>query len=174
MSTFSNQPVNKNFLSQLGFQFSVTRLPTTNFFVQAVTLPGINMNAATVNTPFKILPFPGDTVQYGDLSVTFMVSEDLKSYTDIFDWITGLGFPDNFGQRAAVMTANNRVPIRKVMSDASLIIHTSSMNPWMTVQIEDCFPVSLSDLTFQSTGHDVEYIEATVQFKFQNYYFKRS
>jgi hypothetical protein len=164
--------LNKNMLSPLGFNFKIEKTPDMNFFVQSVSLPGIQLGQTEMPNPFKSIPVYGDHITYGDLDVTFKVNEDLSNYIELFDWITGIGFPDNYNQHAEL--ANQPISTGQGLeSDATLTVLSSAMNPVIIVQIKDLFPISLTPLEFNSRDIGVEYIEATVSFKFLNYTFRK-
>ena len=69
----ANQPTNLNFLSPLGAKFEIKRLPTINFFVQAVSLPSVTMGEIDIPTPFTKLKKPGDQLMFGDLVMQYRV-----------------------------------------------------------------------------------------------------
>lgn len=165
MSEFLRQPSNKNFLSPLGFKFVINKTPNMNFFVQSVDIPDVSNDYAEEPTPFKRIPYVGTELSYGDLQITFKIAEDMSNYIEIFNWITGIGFPENFEQRAELQNQ----PLTSgqgLYSDATLIILSSSMNPVMEVSFKDLFPVLLSSVRLDSTTDDVTYVEATATFKF--------
>lgn len=160
--------MNKNFLSPVGFQFSILKLPEFNFFVQSIQLPGIELGSTEQPTPFKAIPIYGDHVVYGDISVNFAINEDLGNYIEIFNWIRDIGFPDSFEQHKRVANADTGYGI---YSDANLTILSSAMNPNIRIQIEDLFPISLSPLSFDTQDSTIEYLKADCIFKFRNYSF---
>ena len=41
------------------------------------------------------IPTPGDKIEFGDLTLRFLVDEDLTNYMEIQKWIRGLGFPES-------------------------------------------------------------------------------
>jgi hypothetical protein len=170
MSVIGNQPSNPNFLSPLGFNFSINRLPTTTFFLQNVNVPNVTLGELALPTPFKRIPIPGDQIEYGELSLQFRVDEDMTNYREIYDWIVGLGSPDNFGQYKALKD-NDSLPGSGtgILSDATLTILTSAQNPNIELRFKDIFPTSLSDFSLSYSGTDVEYVLATADFKFLNY-----
>lgn len=162
--------MNKNMLSPLGFSFNIQKLPELNFFVQSATLPGVTLPSTDQPTPFKKIPVYGDHIDYGELSVSFKVNEDLGNYIEIFNWIRGLGFPNEYPEYAELA---NQDPLtgEGIYSDAYLMVLSSNMQPVIRIDLIDIFPVSLSDLIFDSRDTQVDYIEATVQFQFTNYTF---
>lgn len=166
MALLLNQPDNINFLSPLGFRFTLSRAPNLNFFATDVNLPSLSLGFIEVPTPFKILDFPGDRLDYGDLQITFKVDEDFQNYFEMYNWIVSLGFPDEFGQYKRVATA---APGEKenIFSDATLTIMNSGMVPNIEARFQDLFPVSLSDINFTSSDSDVNYVTNTVSFKYK-------
>jgi hypothetical protein len=159
-------PTNKSFLSPLGFDFSIKKLPTTNFFVTRATIPGFTLGIAAAPTPFVRLPIPGDKIEFNDLQVTFKIDEDMKNYLEVFNWIMGLGFPDRYEQYAALKRKGKGTG-DGIYSDASLTILTSAMNPNMEFTFRNVFPYSLTDVDFTTSIADVEYLEATVGFRYE-------
>ena len=99
MALQDTQPDNKNFLSPIGFQFSIQKLPHVNYFCQSANIPEITLSEVERMSPFIKLPTPGTQLTFGALSITFRVDEDLKNYKEMYNWMIGLGFPDNFEQR---------------------------------------------------------------------------
>ena len=177
MSAISNQPSTRSFLSPLGFKFVIKKTPHINYFVQAVSLPSIQLNKTEIPTPFIKLPLAGDHLDFGELTVTYKVDEDLKNYLEIYNWMIGIGFPDSFDQyKAADNIRTNRntglVPAMSgqgIFSDATLTILSSAMNPIHNITFINAFPTSLSELNFTTTDNDVNYLTSTVSFAYQKY-----
>lgn len=159
-----NQPKNKNFLSALGFDFSLQRLPTTSFSVVRATLPGLSANPVMVPTPFTKIPRANDKVEFEPLVITFKIDEDMENWQEIFDWMTGLGFPESFEQRAS---------LKGESSDASFIIQTNKKNANLNYHFYGLFPIALSGIDFNLQSDDVEYPEATVSFAYMQYKLER-
>ena len=59
-----------------------------------------------------------------------------------------------------------------IYTNAQLHITTSQYNPAFVVEFRDIFPVSLSNLQFDATITDVEYITAEVTFKHQQFFLR--
>jgi hypothetical protein len=170
MSILSNQPSNRNFLSQLGFKFQVKKLPTTNYFVQSVNLPSITLGESAEDNPFVRIPIPGDHLTYSDLILNFRVDEDFQNYLELHNWITGLGFPEGFTQYKTLDDQSLQQGLGEgIYSDASLMILDSAMNPNIEILFQDLYCTSLSDLEFTSISSDVDYIVCTATFRYKIY-----
>lgn len=160
---------NPNFLSQTGFQLVIDRIPNVSYFAQDVKLPGISMpEAMNQDSPFGTIPHPGDRIRWEPLSIAFKVDENLVNYTEIYNWIVGLGHPKNFGQTLALAPD---AKAKNFVSDAILHVLTSHKNVVKAVTFMRIFPISLSGLQFVSTDADVLYLDATVQFMYSRYEF---
>ena len=56
-----------------------------------------------------------------------------------------------------------------VQSDGTLIIYNSNFKPVASVVFTGLFPVSLSTIEFNAKATDVEYVSASVTFKYTHY-----
>ena len=168
-----NQPTNLNFLSPVGFQLKVDRLPLTTFFAQGANLPGMSLPAVAIRTPLATLQSPGDTLAFDPLTIRFRVSEDLANYMEIANWMRGLGHPQALTQYKTLaettVGATRSGSIPNVVSDATLIILTSNNNASKSVQIYHMFPTSLSALQFDVSQADITYLEAEAQFMYRDF-----
>ena len=171
MAAIDNQPTNKSYLSPLGFRFVLNRTPSTNYFVQNVRLPTLSLGQFDLEDPFVKLPTPGTKLSFEPLDITFMVDEDMRNYLEIHDWLKGLGFPETFDQYGNLVRQNTtaRSDATAVFSDGTLMILSSHHNANIKVIFEDMFPIALTDLSFDSTLTDVEYLRATVTFRYKLY-----
>lgn len=164
--------VNKNFLSPLGFKFLLKRAPGIEFFVQAVTMPGLALPAVDTPNPFVTLPYGGDHISYDELELTFRVDEDMKSWLEIHDWIRDTGFPEKFEQYANIASQDVRQGLG-LKSDVVLVILNSVMRGNIEVTFHDAFPVSLSGFELTAMDEDVTYIKSTARFRYTRFSVKR-
>lgn len=178
---------NRNFLSPLRFNFQIEKLVDVDFNIQRVNLPGISLPKVDVKTPFTNLNFQGDHLEFDNLIVQFVVDEDMRGYYEVWNWMNGLGFPENFDQYKEVkegkqkdLDGNPRKrvgPVTRegdITSDATLIISTSHNNPQFEVTFKDLSPISISELQFDSTLEDDNDLTCTIIFGYTNYTIKRT
>jgi len=169
MSIIDNQPTNKNMLSPTGFRFVLNRTPNINYFTYSVPIPSLTLGEYDEATPFVSLPYPGDKLRYEPLTLRFRVDEDLKNYMEIHNWMVSLGYPESFEQAAYKSNVASAFKSDDVYSDGSLIIMTSNQNPNLRIDFEDMFPISLTELNFDASLDDIQYLEATVTFRYKIY-----
>ena len=96
-NAYSRQPTKFDYASPTQFKFQLTKLPKVEYFTTACNIPGITLSSALQPTPLKDIPIPGDTVEFNDLEITFLVDENLENYREIHGWMYGIGFPNSNG-----------------------------------------------------------------------------
>lgn len=169
-SAFSNQLSNRNFLSPVGFKFTLSKEPKAAFYCNSARIPEISLSLTQQPTYLKDLDIPGGKIQYGDLSISFLVDEDMVNYMAIHNWITGLGFPETTQQYKDLITdENNNLEPKRAFSDGSLYVLDSNFKTNIIVKFKDLFPVSLSSLEFNASQTDVQYFTANASFKYTVY-----
>ena len=172
---WSKQLSNRNFLSPVGFKFSVTKLPKVDFFSNTAEIPGINLGVAMQPTYLKDIPVPGDKLTYDDFSLEFFIDENLENYLEVHKWLRGLGYPYSIEEFIDLKTNNEYLPDNAAKnsyneySDATLFIYNSNFNIISQVHFKDLFPISLSTVQFNSKESDINYVTASVQFKYSIY-----
>ena len=165
---------NRNFLSPVGFKFSLKRAPGVAFFCNQANKPSMDLGIAEQPTYLRNIPTPGDKIQFGDLTLRFLVDEDLVNYMELQRWIRGLGYPEDMDEfrkleGEAVLPGNFGQAGDNIYSDGTLQILSSNLVPSFQVVFNDLFPYTLSTVTFDATDTDIEYFTADVSFKYTIY-----
>ena len=161
---YKEQPTNRNFLNPIGYILKLDKFAGVDFFCQSANVPDVSMPTIEVASRFRNLPIvPGGGVTFGDFSVRFIVDEDLKNYHSIHKWIRDNGNADQMARET---------PELDIYTNGQLHIVTSQYNPAFVVDFVDLFPVALSNLQFDATITDVEYITAEVTFKHQQFFIR--
>jgi len=168
-SFYSKQISNRNYLSPTGFKFNLAKTPKVDFFSSSAKIPGIQLGSIGVGNYLKEVPIPGDTIQYEDLTLSFLVDENMENYMEIHNWIYGIGYPKSVQQFKDFVDDRGDVDNMKQFSDGTLAILNSNYNPTIYVRFTDMFPVSLSALEFTASENDYTYFTATVTFKYLLY-----
>ena len=168
--SFPNQIDNRNFLSPIGFKFTLSKEPKASFFCNSARIPEINLGTATQPSYLKDLDVPGDKLTYGDFSLRFMVDENMENYMAIHNWLTGLGYPETTQQFKDLTTDDDGVrDLKEQFSDGSLHILNSNFRDVAIVKFKDLFPTYLTSLEFEASDTDVNYFTAEVSFKYTVY-----
>ena len=188
-SPLARQPTKLDYASPTQFRFGIHQLPKVEFFVTAVTLPGISLGTIPFPTPLKDIPIAGSKLEYANLLITFIVDEYLENYITLHNWMAGLGFPKDREQFETFIDVTSdtpqipkgpyqvdkvttATPDRSMYSDANLVLLSNKNNPIVEVDFLDIFPTTLGDLEYNQGATDVEYLTTTAEFAYQIYEFK--
>ena len=180
INSLSRQPTELDYADPTKFKFSIKKLPIVEFFTVAANLPGINLGDAIFPTPLKSIPVMGDDLTYENLEITFLVDEKLTNYTEVHNWMVGIGFPQSRAQYAALRSegqqtvpsqgkASGQQSISGMFSDATLTVLSNKNNPIVEVRFSNMYPVSLGALEFNQQATDVEYMTVSADFTYQLY-----
>lgn len=150
--------LDSNNLSILNYKMKLNAIPNVEYRVQSLSIPGMTLGAVAQATPFVPIWQTGN-ISYNEMQATFLVGENLKDYMEIFDWMTRLGYPDSTAQ------------YKRTVTDGSVLILNSAKHPILNVRFTDMIPTSLSDLNFDTTLQEVQYMTATVTFRFTRFYY---
>jgi len=166
---FTSQIQNRNFLSPVGFKLTIAKVPKVAFMCNSAKIPEIQLSLAVQPTYLKDLDIPGGKLSYGDLSLKFLVDENMENYMSIHNWLTGLGFPESTQQYDDLISIPGETDEKRAFSDGSLYILNSNFNTNAIIKFKDLFPISLTSLNFDATQSDVQYFTADVTFKYTVY-----
>ena len=172
--------INKSILNKNNFRLLIDKIPTVEYYVKSVNIPGLTFSE--VSQPAGIgldAFFPGDKVSFDTLDVTFLVDEDLENFKEVYDWMDAIvpvsNTEDNknytdtvsteIGQLSTVENALNQY------SDITLVLNTNKNIANRFFRFKDCFPINLGALELES-GADNEPVTCSVQFRFTYYEIK--
>ena len=186
-SPLNRQPTKLDYSSPTQFRFLINQLPKVQYFTTEASVPGITLTEGQFNTPLKDIELLGDKLTYEDLTIKFIVDENLENYIEMHTWLTGIGFPKDrkqfseFRSVTSNMSTTTRgeskdigdvrasTPELAMTSDAVMTILTNKNNPVVECRFKDVFPVSLSGLSYTQNATDVDYLTADVTFKYTIY-----
>ncbi len=174
----NQQPSDLDYLKPNGFKFQIHNLPNVSYFCQAANIPAIQMGSPTVATPLSDIPYPGDKLSYGDLVIRFLVQENMNNYLELYNWLIGLGFPENHDQYKNwnesqryrfPAISDKRLGALGNFSDADFFILDSDNNPNVKITYYDVFPVSLEGLDFDISSGRADFLVGIAAFKYRHY-----
>ncbi len=164
-SAFGKQIENRNFLSGIAFKFNLAKFPKVDFFSNSARIPELTLELTTQPSYLKNIDVPGERLSYGDFSLRFLVDENMENYISIYNWLTGLGFPETTKQFKDITTEDPK----EAFCDGTLRILNSNYREVAKVKFNDLFPTSLTSLDFDATNTDVQYFTAEATFKYTVY-----
>lgn len=142
--------MNANFFNKISFGFKIDRLTHVSFYVQSVSLPGLNLGETIQPSPLLNLKRHGDQIGYDDLTVTVRLDAEMKCYTEIMTWMIGLAYPDHSNQFANLSDGEG------LYSGAVLMVYDPRSNPFMELNFRDVFPKSLGTIQLDSSDTEKE------------------
>ena len=167
---FANQIQNRNFLAPVGFKFTLAKYPKVSFFSNSARIPELSLGTAVQPSYLKDIDIPGEKLTYGDLTIRFLVDENMENYMAVHNWLKGVGFPETPQQFKDQTTDSDGIRDEKaVFSDGSLHILNSNFQNVAIVKFQDLFPVGLTSLEFDATETDINYFTAEVVMRYTVY-----
>ena len=169
-SAFGKQIQNRNFLSGVAFKFNLTKFPKVDFFSNSARIPELNLELTSQPSYLKTIDVPGERITYGDLTLRFLVDENMENYISVYTWLKGLGFPESTKEFKDLTTDRDGIrDPKEAFCDGTLRILNSNYREVAQVKFKDLFPTSLTSLDFDATNTDVQYFTAEASFKYTIY-----
>jgi hypothetical protein len=168
MANFVANQHNVNPLSASGFTFNIQKIPELTYFAQEVTLPSVSLPPVEIQSPLSTFYQSGVNLQYSDLTVSFIVNEDMSNYLAIYKWMVGLGFPEARIQFSEFINGSNLNEV----SDGNLQILSSSNNVIQNITFYDLRPIELGGLTMVTNQSDITYLTCDVTFNYSFFKFE--
>ena len=167
---FINQIQNRNFLAPVGFKFTLAKYPKVDFFSNSARIPELSLGTAVQPSYLKDIDIPGEKLTFGDLTIRFLVDENMDNYMAVHNWLKGIGFPETPQQFKDQTTDSDGLRDEKeLFSDGSLHILNSNFQDVAIVKFNDLFPVGLTSLEFDATETDINYFTAEVVMRYTVY-----
>lgn len=184
------QPTVFDYAQANQFKIFLPIFPLTEWFVVAANIPTVTLGQADQYTPFVDIAVVGDKLTYDNFTMTFMVDEQFKNYTEMLNWVYNIGFPfsragfnkltrpdfmHRNSQKAVIKkrsaTEGNtdlqvEVNDRSLYTDILLTILSSKNNPVANITIYEAFPVSLGGIQYSQQEGDTGYATCDVEFAF--------
>ena len=150
-----------NSLKSNAFNFTLNRLPNTSFHVVQCNIPSIMVPPPEQGHPQAPQYFPGSATEYTSFNMSFIVDENLSNYEEIYNWI----MQQRFAEPYTATTTENRF----LVSDGILVTLTNSSNKNRTFMFRDMFPISVSEINFDTRDSIIEPVICSVEFRFSEF-----
>jgi hypothetical protein len=173
MSVLTRVPSNTNLLQPTKFLLTFDRIGAATYFCQSVNIPGVSVGQAPINFPSITVYSPGNQITYNNLNVNFLVDEAVISWQNLYDWFRSFASPDGTDERNLKTALQNEYSNqdKKQYSDATLTVLNNLNNPVIRVQFTNVFPVSLSDINFDTRMSADDMITADATFVYDEFKF---
>ena len=147
------KPENINLLQPTKYAVTFPEITEAVYFCQEANLPGVSLGQAIQDTPNLNLYVSGTKMTYNPFNMTFMINEDISAWLTIHNWIKELSSTDS--------VYNNRIK-----KQAILTIYSNLNNPKLRIKYSNIFPLSLTDLQFDTKQSAADHITATATFRY--------
>lgn len=139
-------------LSPTGFKLTINRekFANTEFFITSFGIPSLSAGEVQTNFQNNIGFTPGEALTYESLSLRFVIDEDMNNYAEMFNWM-----------KANTDTVERHDMILSIMTNKNLVNKQ--------FQFKDAFPTALSGVEFNAQATDVEYLQADVTFRYNEF-----
>jgi hypothetical protein len=173
MSVLTRTPQNTNLLQPTKYLLTFDRIGAATYFCQSVNIPGVSVGQAPINFPSLTVYSPGNQISYNSLNISFLVDESVISWQNLYDWFRSFASPDGTDERNLKTALQNEYSKqdKKQYSDATLTVLNNLNNPVIRVQFTNVFPVSLSDITFDTRQSADDVITADATFVYDEFKF---
>ena len=165
MTVLNRNPQNTNPLQPTKFLLTFSRIQTVQYFCQEINLPGVSLGEVLKPTPFLDMYSPGTKLTYDPLDISFTIDEELASWKNLYDWFTTIADPDGFEKR----TYTRELQRTEYLSDATLTVLSALNNPVLRIEFTNVFPLTLSDINFDTKLSADTIITARATFRYQSY-----
>lgn len=145
-----------DFATQLDSKIIFTKYPGLELWTQSAPLPAITAIFPDIQGPRLRIPQASTSVAWENLNVTFLVLKNLSNYEIIHNWIT-----DSINQKR-----------EDIVSDAVQIFMSGDKTPVKSVKYLNMYPISLSGLIQRTDEQAINYLQATVTFRYYFYKFE--
>ena len=169
-SLLTRIPENTSFLQPTKFTFAFPTLPFLKYFCQTVIIPSVSTSAVTVASPFANMYRHGDKLEFGELTVTALVDEDLRVYEESLNWLKALTKPNDYGQYIRQRQRDNSTT---PYHDAELTINTNANVPNIRFKFTECHPVLIGQIDFDTKQNAMSTITIDITFRYDQFYIDR-
>ena len=164
LSPINRQPTSTNYLYQTFYKFQMRRLPKVNYFMQKVSLPDFASGGPIEQpTRFVSVKHPSRNVSFDNLSIEFLVDENLENWRELYDWMRTIYLVDDYRKFESETSTH--------FTEGSILLLNSAMNVNKEIRFHNLLPISLSGIDFDSTDTDLSPRIATATFAFDFYEF---
>ena len=169
--------INKSVLNRNNFRLVIDKVPTVEYYVRTVNIPGVQFGETVQPAGVGLEAFfPGDKASFDTLEVSFLVDEDLQNFVEIYNWIDSivpLSDPELYVSFTGTAKSNTNV-LQSIAndlnqySDITLVINTNKNIANRYIRFHDAFPIALGSIELES-GADAEPALVNVSFRFSYY-----
>ena len=172
-------PDNLSYLAPTQFELLVKKLPNTKYFATGVNIPSVSVGETLQPTRLgATVKLPGDKIQFGEITITFIVDENMENWTELYNWMEGITASTDTEKYRLLVGGNKREgeeqdgsgDFDQLHSDMTIVVTTAANNPNRYVRIQDAYPSALGEIAMDTTvAGGISYVTCTASFQFTSF-----
>jgi len=141
------------------FLMRVSVLPNLSFRIKQTQIPGLSVAVPQIgNRASQRFKPTAYNVELSPLNVTFVVDEELRNWMEAFNWFK-------------LCTKSDDLFEDGILAEISILVLDSDLKEVLELQLQDCVPVSLSDINLAVDDESTTLL-ATVTIDYSTYKIK--
>jgi|AntRauTorcE11897_2_1112592.scaffolds.fasta_scaffold00424_5 hypothetical protein len=145
-----NTAKSTSFMAVLGYDRDVT------YTIQSTNLGGVSLTPAEMPARFSNIPFPGDKAQFGDLSLRFLLDEDLSQWSTLNKWL--------FQLTEGIKNKNGD----ELISYIEVTVLNRQNQPTLRIRYNNAHVIDIGDLEYDIVGEE-ETLVSSASFTYSHY-----
>jgi len=150
---------NRNYLQPSAFKVLIDRkrFANANFFAQSFQHPDVSTTATEVPyRQYSSSPEIPDTYQYGELTINFILDEDMEVYTELHTWLK-----DNVDKEFQEADSVN-----PSYADIVITVLSSKNNVNKKIKYRNAFPTNIGGISFEANLDGLQVMAFPVSFRY--------
>ncbi len=152
-----NDNINTSKATNYVFKIGHPRLEKVEFYCQRASIPGLQLGSMEQPWQSGMMAMPGDSLTFGELSLTILLDEDLKSFRELYAYIMERKDPH----------ANTYNPQDTVQS--YLFVTTNKNNIRFKFTFYNCWVSDIGGLEFGVESEDVQTMDVTLKMDYYRF-----
>ena len=124
--------------------------------VVEITTPDISIGTTIQPTTIRNIYIPGNSIEFGDMQLSFLLDEDYANYSMMFQWLNKLR---NF----------DSINLERDVIDINVVLLNGKYNPFLSMDFKDCFPYVMSEIPLSYQVSNLEPLRFSVTFKINGF-----
>lgn len=146
---------NFSFENRFKIMFGSDEFKTLDRNIIDITIPSITIGTIQQPTPIKDVFIPGDSLDIGEINMTFLLDEDYNNYKTILDWMNTIRDFRN-------------ISLDRYVIDITINLLCAKYKSIFEINCEDCFPFNISDIFLNHQTVSPEPVRFLTTFKVNN------
>lgn len=176
-SDIISRQIDMDYVPPQNFYLIFEKLPQVVFLAQQIQIPSVSGGETQLSNALNNTFIPGDSLDYSQLDVNFLLDKHFVTYRSILQWLKGINNPDDLSQYTYWTQKTNTAQgslsgngFANTMSNFQVIGCDPANEPLIQWTFYNGFPVSLDGPAWDATTPDVDYLQSNVSLRFTHFH----